>query len=249
MSNEKPQFEETNNPKKNLDLGEVINNAFEIYKKTALIGGLAFIVLMSAIMMFTSIGISYFIGIEKFPEMMKNFNPDTLSLNEMALYYTIVIAFTVLIAPFVAGMLKIAHDADSNEEVSIASMYSYVNSPQFLDILLVTAIVSFFSIGINLFFKYTLPNTTGEILGFVTSYSVSILTFIAIPLVLFKKLNFIQAIQSSCTSVAKHFFSVLLLMIVAGLFAAIGIFAFCIGFFFTIPFAYAVQYSIYKRLS
>ena len=167
----------------------------------------------------------------------------------MALYYAIVIAFTVLIAPFVAGMLKIAHDADRNEEVSIASVYSYVNSPQFLDIVLATAIVSFFSIVINLFFKYILPNTTGEILGFVTSYSVSILTFIAIPLVLFKKLNFIQAIQSSCTSVAKHFFSVLLLMIVAGLFAAVGIFAFCIGFFFTIPFAYAVQYSIYKRLS
>jgi hypothetical protein len=241
-------MEEMNNIKKTLDLGETINEAFEIWKKTALIGGLAFIFLILILSTLTFVGIGYFFNKEELPELMKNFNPETLSTNGMIIYFAVVIGFTVLISPFVAGMLKMAHDADHNEEVTFSSIYYYVNSPQFLDIILATTVISLFSVGINILLKNALPNTSGDILGFVISYTISILTFIAIPLVIFKNLNFIDAIKLSCSRVLNNFFVVLLLMIVAGLFSAIGIIAFCIGLFFTIPFAYAMQYSIYKRL-
>ncbi|MEO8234657.1 MAG: hypothetical protein ABI549_04515 [Flavobacterium sp.] len=249
MTNENSQNEEMNNIKKSLDLGEVINEAFEIWKKTALIGGLAFMFLMLILTMLALVGIGYFFEADKLPELMKNFNPETLSINGMLIYFAVVIGFTVLISPFVAGMLKMAHDADNEQEVTFSSIYYYVNSPQFLDIILATAAISLFSVGLNILIKNVMPNTSGEILGFIISYTVSILTFITIPLVIFKSLNFIDAVKLSCTRISNNFFIVLLLMIVAGIFSAIGIIALCIGLFFTIPFAYSIQYSIYKRLS
>jgi magnesium-transporting ATPase (P-type) len=241
-------MQEMNDTKKSLDLGETINEAFEIWKKTALMGGLAFMFLMLILTVLTFVGVGYFFNAKELPELMKNFNPEALSSNGMLIYFGIIIGFTVLISPFVAGMLKMAHDADHNEEVTFSSIYHYVNSPQFLDIALATTVISIFSVGLSLLLKSIFPNVLGEILGFILSYSVSILTFIAIPLVIFKSLNFIDAIKLSCSTILNNFFTVLLLMIVAGLFSAVGILAFCIGLFFTIPFAYAMQYSIYKRL-
>jgi hypothetical protein len=241
-------MEEMNDTKKSLDLGEVINEAFEIWKKTALMGGLAFMFLMLILMTLAMVGIGYFFNKEELPELMKNFNPETLSTNGMLIYFAVVIGFTVLISPFIAGMLKMAHDADNDQEVTFSSIYYYVNSPQFLDIILTTTAISLFSVGLNILLKNALPNTSGDILGFIVSYTISVLTFIAIPLVIFKNLNFIDAIKLSCSRILNNFFIVLLLMIVAGLFSAVGIIALCIGLFFTIPFAYAMQYSIYKRL-
>jgi hypothetical protein len=241
-------MEEMNDTKKSLDLGEVINEAFEIWKKTALMGGLAFMFLMLILMTLAMVGIGYFFNKEELPELMKNFNPETLSTNGMLIYFAVVIGFTVLISPFIAGMLKMAHDADNDQEVTFSSIYYYVNSPQFLDIILTTTAISLFSVGLNILLKNALPNTSGDILGFIISYTISVLTFIAIPLVIFKNLNFIDAIKLSCSRILNNFFIVLLLMIVAGLFSAVGIIALCIGLFFTIPFAYAMQYSIYKRL-
>ncbi|WP_395047410.1 hypothetical protein, partial [Flavobacterium sp.] len=234
-----------NDIKKSLDLGETINEAFEIWKKTALMGGLAFIFLMLILTMLSMVGVGYFFNKEELPELMKNFNPETLSTNGLLIYFAIVIGFTVLISPFVAGMLKMAHDADNDQEVTFSSIYYYVNSPQFLDIILATTTISLFSVGLNILLKNALPNTSGDILGFIISYTISILTFIAIPLVIFKNLNFIDAVKQSCSKILNNFFIVLLLMIVAGIFSAIGIIALCIGLFFTIPFAYAMQYSIY----
>ena len=165
-----------NNKKKSLDIGEIINEVFEIWKKTALMGGLAFIFLMLILTMLAVIGVGYFFNKEELPELMKNFNPETLSINGMLIYFAIVIGFTVLISPFVAGMLKMAHDADNEQKVTFSSIYYYVNSPQFLDIILATTSISLFSVGLNMLLKNVLPNTSGEILGFIISYTLSILT-------------------------------------------------------------------------
>lgn len=246
---EKPNPEKKNNPKLHLEIGDVINDSIEIYKKTALLSGLAFATLMFIITFLGIIGIGYFFRADELQEVLKNFDPEKLSTNGMIIYYTIVILLTVFASPFIAGMLKMADNAYNNLEVKFSSFYEYVNSSLFLDILLVTFFTSTFSIGLSLVSKFILPGIYGAILGFVLSYLISILTFSAIPLVLFKSLSFLDAIKISTERIGRNFFVVLLLMIVAGIFAALGIFAFCLGIFFTIPFAYAVQYSIYKRLS
>ena len=71
-------MQEINDIKKSLDLGETINEAFEIWKKTALIGGLAFIFLMLILMTLAMVGIGYFFSKEELPELMKNFNPENV---------------------------------------------------------------------------------------------------------------------------------------------------------------------------
>lgn len=242
-------MEEWNNRKKSLDIGEVINESFEIYKKIAVVGGLAFMMLTFALVLLSFMGLGFFTDMEKFPELMKDFNPDELSLKGTLIYIGVMVVFTALTSPFIAGMLKMAHDADHDEEVSLSSLYYYVNSPAFVHIILTTTLVSLISISLNMLLKFVIPGFLSGVIGFIISYSISILTFIAIPLVIFKNMPFMDAIQKSCALISKHFFVVLLLMIIAGIFAAVGLIAFCLGIFFTIPFAYAIQYSIYKKLA
>lgn len=249
MLTEKPKFENPKNNNKSLDIADVINESVEIYKKTALMGGLAFMLLMAIISFFGIIGIGYFFRAEELQEVMKNFDPDKLSVNGMIIYFSIVISISVFSSPFIAGMLKMAHDAANNLEVQFSSLYYYVNNVLFPDILLVTFFTAICSVGISFLAKFIIPGIPGEVLSFVLSYTVSILTFIALPLVLFKNLTFVDALLTSVNKIARNFFPVLLLMIVAGIFGVVGIFAFCIGIFFTLPAAYAIQYVIQKKLS
>lgn len=242
-------MEEWNNRKKGLDIGEVINESFEIYKKTAVVGGLAFMLLSFTLVLFVFMAVGFFTDMEKLPEVMKDFNPDALSLKGTLIYIGVMVVFTALTSPFIAGMLKMAHDADHDEEVSLSSLYYYVNSPNFIHIIFTTTLISLISISLNMMLKFVLPGLLSTVVGFVISYSISILTFIAIPLVIFKNMTFTDAIQKSSALISRHFFIVLLLMIIAGIFAAVGLIAFCLGIFFTIPFAYAIQYSIYKKLA
>lgn len=249
MLTEKPKTEETNQTNKSLDIGEVINDAFEIYKKTALMGGIAFIILMAILTFFGLVGLSYFINPENLQEAMRKFDPEKLSTNGKIIYFGGSILITVLISPFIAGMLKMADDASNNKEVNLSSIFYYVNSQYFLDILLATLIITTFSVGFSLFIKINMPRTVGLLISTIFSLLISILTFITVPFIIFKNLNYIEAIKISIQKIKQHFFVVLLLMLVAGIFVVVGFFAFCIGIFFTIPFAYAMQYSIYKRLS
>ncbi len=235
--------------KKSFEIGEVINEAFEIYKKTALIGGLAFMFLMLILIVFAVMGIGFFTDIEKFPELMENFDPNKLSVNGTLIYVGIITLIGALTSPFIAGMLKMAQDADKDQEVTFSSLFYYVNNPQFIHIVFTTILVSLISVGINMGLKFVLPGFAGEALGFIVSYALSVLTFLAIPLVIFNHLNSVEAIKVSIDRVSKHFWVVLLLIVVASFVSAVGLIAFCFGLFFTIPFLYAVQYSIYKKLA
>lgn len=249
MQTERPKIDQINPNQKKLDIGDAINEAFEIYKKTAITSGTALMVLMSIIVFLGVVGISYFFRADELEEVMKNFNPDTLSANGLIIYFAVVILLTVFSSPFIAGLLKMAHDAANNLEVQFSSLYYYVNHNFFPDILLVTFFTTTVSIGLTYLSKLLIPGIGGEILAIITSYAVSILTFIALPLVLFKELSFIEALQTSVKQISQNFFVVLLLIIVAGLFSIVGIFAFCIGVFFTLPLVYAMQYVIQKKLS
>ena len=231
-----------------IDIGEAINETFEIYKKIAVTGALAFLVIMMIFSVLGIIGITAFVDLNTFSETMKTFNPDTLSLQGKLIYLGIVVFFSVLISPFNAGMLKIAQQADNNETVEFSSLFKYVNSPYYVHIILFSSIIVIISVGSSMLLKAILPNVMGGILGFIISFSLSTLTFIGIPLIIFKGMNAINAIKFSISSILGQFFIVLLLIILGQIASFIGIFLFCIGIFFTIPFYYAMQYVIYKKI-
>ena len=238
-----------NNSNNNIDIGEAINETFEIYKKIAVTGGLAFMAITIIVISFVGVGISAFVDLDKFSETMKTFNPDTLSIQGKLIYLGIVVLFSVLISPFNAGMLKIAEQADKNETVEFSSLFKYVNSKYYLDIILFSTILVVISVGSSMILKSILPNFIGSALGFMISFFITTITFIGIPLIIFKEMNFINALKHSITNILSQFFIVLLLIILAQIAAFIGIFLFCFGIFFTFPFYYAMQYVIYKNIT
>ena len=238
-----------NNSNNKIDLGKAINETFEIYKKIAVTGGLAFMAITIIVIAFVGVGISAFVDLDKFSETMKTFNPDTLSIQGKLIYLGIVVLFSVLISPFNAGMLKIAEQADKNETVEFSSLFKYVNSKYYLDIILFSAILVIISVGSSMILKSILPNFIGSALGFMISFFITTITFIGIPLIIFKEMNFIDALKYGVSNILSQFFIVFLLIILAQIAAFIGIFLFCFGIFFTFPFYYAMQYVIYKNIT
>jgi len=116
-------MEELNNTPVKLDIGEQLNHAFEVYKKIAVVAGLAILSIYFIIAMLTFIGIGFFFKAEELPKLLKEFNPDHLSMKGQLFYLLGVVVFVSLISPFVAGILKMAKDAENDEEVQFSFIF------------------------------------------------------------------------------------------------------------------------------
>ena len=235
-------------PKKPLDIGVAINDAFEIYKKIAIPGGIGLLIVMMIVSVIVIAGIGFFVDFEKFSEEMKDFKPENVSLQANLIYVGVLTVITALISPFIAGLLKMAHDADHDEEVKLSSIGYYVNSSRFIHIILTVSVLTLINTGINTFLSHSFP-VFGGTLALIITFPFGVLTFVSLPLVLFKELNFMEAIISSIKLIASKFFMVLVLLLLAYIMAFVGLIAFCIGIIFTLPIIYSMQYVIYKSLA
>lgn len=236
------------NPNKALDIGVAINDAFEIYKKIALPGGIALLIIMMVVFVVLFTGIGFFVDLETLSEEMKNLKPENLSLQTNLMYSGVLTLITALVSPFIAGILKMAHDADHNEEVKISSIGYYVNSSRFVPIVLTVSVLTLVNSLISNFLTYGFP-VIGNKIAILITFPIGILTFIALPLVLFNECNFLKAIQDSIRLTAPRFFIVLVLLVIVYILSLVGLIAFCIGLVFTMPIIYAMQYVIYKSLA
>jgi uncharacterized membrane protein len=153
----------------------------------------------------------------------------------------IMILLTALSSPFNAGLLKMARNASKNEEFSIGTAFEYYSSPYFKNIFFATVILSSFTTAVAV----GLELVDYKFLGLVVNLAFSLMTFLTVPLIVFGDLKPSDAIQGSITLVSKQFFIIVGLLIVAGLFCMLGIFALCIGIVFTMPILNAITYSIY----
>jgi MFS family permease len=245
-------MEEFENYKKGLkfdDFGDVFNDSIEIYKKTALLSGVGFIIISTIIGICLGIGIKFYGNLDNIEQTMQNLRPETLSIQGRLILIAVITGVTILINPFIAGILKMNKDASDGNEVKLSTIFSYVNSKYFIQIILFTITLSISTQGINQIFTILLGQQIGGLMGTIASLSISTLSFITMPFIIFSDQNFIDAIKNSITKISNCFFTVFLLLIVSYILAFIGFIAFCIGIFFTMPFIYAVQYTIYKRLS
>ena len=231
-----------------LDFGTVFEHAFENYKKIAVYAGLMLLVftILLLIILFTVI-ISY-VGIENlegFGEKLKQFS----TLKTMPLDIAIplnggLILFSALINPFMAGFLKMADSGEKGEEFHVSTMFTYYKLPYFLNIFSAVFLITFVSTALSILLEYAGFSFMGTLISMV----ISILTVLTIPLLIFGNLNTIDAIKSSITVVSKQPLVILGLIIVAGIGSVLGIFGFCIGLFFTLPFMYSMNYVIYKTI-
>ncbi|MEO8517375.1 MAG: hypothetical protein ABI426_11545 [Flavobacterium sp.] len=242
-------MEEFKNKPVKLDIGEQINDAFEIFKKVAVTGGLAMLSIYITIFMLFVIGMGFFFKADDVQMAMKNFKPETFTFNGQMIYLGAIVIFSALISPFMAGLIKMARDADNNEEVQFTSIFAYVNSPQFIDIILATTTLTVVSTGSNMLLKYYIIDSVATFLGALISLLIVALTYLVIPHIIFGKLDFIKAIGRSASQILANFFPAILLMAIAFILAIVGVFAFCIGILFTMPLIYIMHYCIYKKLN
>ena len=196
------------------------------------------------------VGIQFFVGFENIQELAKKMDPKEMDLKAGIIYYFAVLLFSIFIAPFNAGILKIMNNADKDEEISTSSLFSYVNSKHYLDIVFATFITVSLSFIINFGLQYILAENEllSSVITSLISIIVSVLLFLVIPFIIFDDLDALKAINKSFQTCSKNFFQILLLVIISVILAYVGIIAFCFGIIFTFPIYYATQYAIYKSV-
>ncbi len=236
-----------------LDLGESINSTFENYKKIALLGGaVVLLVMIVAVVVLGGLGAVAF-GAAALTETFTDMSQG-VPLGSTFLIANLVIS-TIgygLITPVFAGLIQMARNADINEDFDFGTAFVHYKSKHFKELFLGAAIVTLLGSAFSTFIQVISLETSagvlivGSIIGWFISVLVPLFTVVMIPLIIFGKLNAIEAIKGSFVIVLKQFWIILLLAIVFVLFSMLGLIALCIGIFFTIPVYYSMQYIIYK---
>lgn len=251
MQNMKPikdRIEEIRTNGYQLDFGTVFESAFENYKKIALYAGLMLLIFSILLSIFMLTAVISYVGIEnleEFSNKLKQFSTlKVIPLDIILPLNTVLILFSGLLNPFMAGFLKMADCGEKGEEFHVSTMFSYYKSPYFLNIFIAVFIITLISTG----FSMLLESAGFSFVGSIISLIISFITLLTIPLIIFGKLNAIDAIKSSIIIVSKQPLVLLGLIIVAGIGAALGLFGLCIGVFFTWPFMYSMNYMIYKNI-
>lgn len=231
-----------------LDFGTVFEHAFENYKKIVLYAGLMLLVFFVILSILFMIGMISYVGMENMEEFSKKLTQfselEQKPLNIVLQINAVMLLLSGLLNPFMAGFFKMADCAEKGEEFHVSTMFTYYKSPYFANIFIAIFIITLVNMGFS-----TLLELSGfKIIGSIISLILSFVTLLVVPLIVFGKLNSIEAIKSSIIIVSKQPLVLLGLIIVALIAAAIGIFGFCIGIFFTMPFLYSMNYVIYSSI-
>lgn len=244
QQNIKKKLEEINRNGLHLETGALIDQSFENYKKIALMAGLAFLILAIIITVFLVGGVSVFYGLEQYVQDFSHLEQNGLSRNFIiisALVNTVIAAIT---APFSAGIIKMSSNADNNREFSVGTAFEYYKSTKFIPVFTASLIIALTSALIGALLQLLNMNFVGTFVSMIISF----LTCLTLPLLILGNLSVKDAIINSITLVNKAPLTIFLALIVAGIGAIIGIIAFCLGVFFTIPYIYCMHYTIYKNI-
>lgn len=248
-----------------LDFGEVFNEAFENYKKTALIVGVIMLLFMIifGILGFGFVGV--LAGVGSYTEFLTNLKPSpNTSTTMLIIGFFSKITVAGCIAPLTAGILKINYNASINEEVSIGTAFEFYQSKSFKNLFIAAVFIATFlyavELAANFIWMKDLTNINSEniyamagstmlatVFNIIAIIFVTISTVLVIPLIIFGNLSPIDAIKNSFLLIFKKFWIVFALLFVAVILSFIGFIAICIGVLFTIPFYYSTVFAIYKN--
>lgn len=226
-----------------LEAGEVIEYGFQLFKKTFLIAGIATIILS----IFT---IGVYFAIFAFAYGVSDLTESMIQLETLSKDISFIIGSNIvgaliatLFSPITAGFINLNHLAENNETLSISSIFSYFNSVYIKDLLIAN-----FLIGLTITVVTSALAINGlDFLGSVFQGITNIITIFTIPLIIYGKQNYINAIGKSISLFIKNPVAIILALIVGGIGACVGILALCIGIFFTFPFIYSIHYALYKK--
>lgn len=224
----------------------VFNLAFENYKKIAVYAGLLFLVTTVFLGIISVLIIAFTYGIANFQDLIKpeNLDPKNFSDEFLMIYIASVTLFSCLASPFLASFIKMAHCADIDEEFHVSTAFEYYKFSYFKELFVATLTLSLLNMGI----ASVLEGTGIPALSFIGSLTVTLLSILTVPLIIFSDFKAFEAINTSFNLVLKQPLVLLGLLIVAYLFLLTGVFMFFIGLFFTMPFLYSTYYAVYKSI-
>ncbi len=230
-----------------LDLGNIIDSSLETFKKIVWIAGLGYFLVFSLLVIIALVAVNQFVD----PDQLKEFteliqDPTYLENHPNLLLYNFIaiVGIGIIFAPLNAGFLHLCRLAHLNKTLSIGDLFTFYTSRKSIDLIIGTLIVSLISFAISM----GLEMANLKLVSFVVSISISLFTFLFIPLIIFADQNFSQALSKSIKIIVKSPFTVLGAMIIGILFALAGLIALCIGILFTISFMYCIQFNIYEKI-
>lgn len=227
-----------------LDFGSVFETAFNNYKKTAIMIGVAILILM-IIFIAIAFGISILVlGASFAAESYVNYNYTDDGIIGILVMLLIGAIFSGLSSPLTAGFIHMVDNAHNKKEVNINNIFKFYKHEKFKDLFLYGVILGIISVTFS-----TLATLVHlPFLNILTSLLISLFTCLAIPLIIYSNNNASEALQNSISLVAKSPFIIAALLIVATLFSLAGFLVICIGVLFTLPFIYAMYHSIYIHI-
>lgn len=236
-----------------LDFGKVVEETFTNYKKIALISGAVLLLLLFIFGGFVSILSIAFAGIGAYTKTLTGYQTEEFSSTTLIVNLLITVIASALMAPLTAGLLKIAHLAETGKKFDFSTAFDHYKSKYTKDVIVGTIIISFTSQAVTTIFNLLISYNTDlsipfNFISITIGLFISLLTYMMIPLVIFGDLNTAEAIQASVTVVLQKFWIIILLLIVFILCAFLGIFGFCLGILFTMPILYSLQYILYRNI-
>ncbi|KVV15495.1 hypothetical protein ACRASX_08265 [Flavobacterium sp. TMP13] len=239
------QIENIKNNGYELDFSTVFNHAIQNYKKIALYAGLILLV-FSIVATFVVIGV--LIAIYGVAALSGDLIQELAQMNPTGVTLLIVLAaqvfITAILSPIGAGYYKMADAAENDETFNVSTMFYYYKSQYFIQIFIATLLITSLSVVLSTILEQVGLQSATMVLGLLISFY----SAMAVPLIIFGDLKAIDAIKGSIVIISKKPAVILGLIITAFLASMLGIFAFCIGVFFTIPFNYSMIYCIYSNI-
>lgn len=237
-----------------LDIGEVISQTFENYKKIALLTG-GIIIVLVILFIVLALGIGAMLGLAiNFTDFLTDYSVGNFSAVTLLIKMGVTVLIGALMSPITAGIMQIAHNAETNQDFDFSTAFIHYKTKYFKDLFLATLIIAFTSSALEtliqlsqLYFFNVIFTTLLSIISFFFSLLVTLFTLLTVPFIIFGNLSAMDAIKASITTVSKRFWIILLVMIICFLCAMMGIFALCIGIFFTISIYISAQYIIYRN--
>ena len=244
MSNNNSKVEKICKEGYSLEFGTVLEKAFNNFKLIAGIGGVGMI-LIGIVMIAVYAGI--FGAVYGFSDVLKSLssiNSEVMTGTSLLYLLLFSVIMAGIMSPISAGFINMAYLADKNKEFGLGTIFSFYKSKYFKELFTAAVVIAFFGTGLNSIFEYF----GIKVVGLLITFTISFLTFLTIPLIIFSDLKAIDAITTSAKLVLKQPLILLGLLIVTIILACLGIFGLCIGIFFTIPFIYSMYYTIYAAI-
>lgn len=240
MSNFETKFKQNNSP----DIGKIIDESFTTFKKSIWVSGIGVFLLLLVIAPITFFAIFTYMGISSMEDFVKNSPTLESDFNYLVLNAAISLVLAPIIAPITAGFYKINHLAKQNKEFGVNNLFEYYKSPYFLPLAVSAILAALYSNSIGLLLNYlNLPFIASLMQAFI-----ALLFIFAIPLIIFENHNALNAMSNSSKITAKHPFTIILSILFAFIIAMLGVFALCIGLFFTVGYFYTMNYTLYNEI-